>query len=121
MAKQVTISGLVSLPQEEGGQPAPYNLAQTFTYTKKAEFDQAYDGVVTNDPISLGTMSVSGAKLLLVKASIGGCTFRVNGAVLDIPIPVGAFMLYSNPSAGFITSLSVSVTGAASISILALA
>lgn len=121
MAKNVVISGSLALPQEDGGATAPFKLDLNFVYTKKAEYDQVYDGAVTDDPISLATMATSGAKMLLIKSSVGGCTFKVNGGSTAWPVPVGGYLLYANPSAGFITGLTVSVSGAASVSILALA
>ena len=121
MAKTVTVVGKISLPQEEGQTPAPFDIGLNFIYTKKAEFDQVYDGAVADDPISLGSMATGGAKLLMIKSSVGGCTFKLNGGSLAIPISVGSYLLYVNPTAGFITSLSVTVTGAAQVQILALA
>lgn len=121
MAKNVVCSGTLALPQEDGGASAPFKLDFNFVYTKKAEFDQSYDGAVTDDPIGLGTMSTGGAKVLLIKSPVGGCTFKVNGGSTAFPVPVGGEFLYVNPSAGFITDLTISVSGAASVSILALA
>lgn len=121
MAKTVKITGKLSLPQEDGQADAPYNLDLNFVYTKKAEFDLVYDALATDDAVPLGSMGVGGAKLLLIKSSVGGCTFKVNGGSTAFPVPVGGYELYVNPSAGFITTLTVSVTGAAQVQVLALA
>lgn len=121
MAKTVTITGKLALPQEDGGATAPFNLDLNFIYTKKAEFDLVYDALVTDDDIAMGSMATSGAKLVLIKASSNGCTVKINGSALAIPIPVGSYLLYVNQSAGFITGLEISTSAAASVQILALA
>jgi hypothetical protein len=121
MAKIVTISGSVSLPQEDGGAAAPYNLSTNFVYTQKAEFDLVFAAPVSAQAVPLGSLATGGAKLLLVKSSVGGCTFAANGESIQWPIAVGAYFLFINPTAAFITALTVTTTTAATISILALA
>ena len=121
MAKTVNVTGNLQIPNEDGGAPAPFDLKLSFVYTQKVETDLSYSATVTDAPISLGTMATGGAKLVLVKSPVGGCTMKFNGETIAWPILAGGYLLYANPSGGFITAALVSVTGVATVQFLALA
>lgn len=123
MAKTFTVAGSVSLPLEEGQTPAAGNLAQTVTYTKKANFDLVYDEDVTDDPIDFGTLAVAGAKGLLIKCTAGACTVKIDAPGTDgnVPLPLntGGYILYVNPTAGLPSGCHITVADTASIEIAA--
>jgi hypothetical protein len=121
MAKTVTVTGKLQIPNEDGQAPAPFNLDLSFIYTQKVEVDLSYGAAIIDDPVSFGTMGVGGAKMILVKSPVGGCTVKFNGGTIAWPVPAGGYFLYANPSGGFVTAALVTVTGVASVQFLALA
>lgn len=121
MTKTLKISGSLTFPVEEGQTPAPVDLTLSFVFTQTADLDLSYAAVTTDDDVSLGTMSSGGAKLLLIKSSTGGCTIKLNGSSTSLSIGTTGYMLYTSPSGGVVTSLSITTAGAAKIKVLAVA
>jgi len=121
MAKSVVITGKLQIPNEDGQASAPFNLDSTFIYTQKVEVDLSYGAAAADQAVSLGTLAAGGAKVILVKSPVGGCTVKFNGSAIAWPVPAGGYFLYNNPSGGFVTAALVTVTGVATVQFLALA
>jgi hypothetical protein len=121
MSKTLKIAGTLTLPIEDGQAVAPVDLTLQFVFTQSLDIDLSYSVLTTDDPISLGTMATGGAKLLLIKSSVGGCTVKLNGSSDSLSIGITGYLLYTSPSGGVVTELSVTTTGAAKVKILALA
>lgn len=122
MAKTFKVTGTCSIPQEDGQTPATVDLAVNFDFTQQITADLSYTGAAADDAIDLETMASGGAKALLIKSSVGGCTVKINGAATSIPVGAGSgFILIVNPSGSTITAVSVTVTGVAKVKVVALA
>jgi hypothetical protein len=121
MAKTLVITGLFSLPNEDGQPAAPINLAQNIVYTQKASFDLSYDAPVTDDVIDLGTLATGGARGLLIKGISGAATVKFNADTLPWPVSVGSVFLYANAAQGFPTGVKITTTGPAQLTISAVA
>lgn len=121
MAQTLTVTGNFNAPLEDSTATAPVSLNVTFAFTGRADFSRAYSGVVTNDPVSLGTLATPGAKAVLVKCILGTCTITFNGGSDAWPLnAAGGFFLWSNISQGFLTSAAITTPGAATVIFVAL-
>jgi hypothetical protein len=121
MPLPLVITGKLQLPLEEGQQPAPIDLYLNMMFTEKVNEDRVYAAPIANDPVSLGTMASHGARLVLVKSPVGGCTVKFNGAAAAFPVPPGGYFLSADPLGGFITAMAITTTGPAKVTILAVA
>lgn len=120
MAQTMVVTGSVGIPFEDGGTPAPISLAVSVTFTSRADFSRAYAGAVANDPVDLGTLTVPGARGIIVKCNAGSCTVAFQSTSGQAwPLAPGGAFLWANPSAAFPTSAFVTVTGAASVTFIA--
>jgi hypothetical protein len=121
MPLPLVIVGKLQLPLEEGQQPAPIDLSLNMTFTEKVNEDRVYSAAIANDPVSLGTMANGGARFVLVKSPIGGCSVAFNGAATGFPAPPGGYFLWADPLGGFIKAMAITTTGPAKVTILAVA
>lgn len=115
----LTVAGAATAPFEDGGAVAPINLATSLGFTSRADFSRAYAGAVTDDPVSFGTLSVSGAKGVIAKCTGGSCTIKFNGDVTAWPLAPGGYFIWINTAQAFPTSAAVSTSGAATIIFIA--
>jgi hypothetical protein len=118
----MTVAGNFQCPLENTTSTAAVSLAATLTFTSMAEFTRTYSGAISADPVSLGTLSGSGAKAILVKCLSGSVTIEFNSdTATQWPLAAaGGYLLWCNTSQGFITSAAVTTTGAASVVFVAL-
>ena len=123
MSKNFTVDGSVSVPLQDGQTAAPADLTLSFVYTKKAGFDLVYPDAVADDPVTFGSLAVSGAKALLIRCTAGACTVKIDGPAvtgnLPLPLHAGGYLLYANPAAGLPSGCHIRVTTSASLEILA--
>lgn len=120
MAQTFKITGKVELPLEDGQTPGAVSLDTSFTFTQRANQELSFSAAAADVAVNLGTLSVGGAKALLVKSPTGGCVVKLNGSTDAIPVPASnGYILVVNPSAGAITAVTVTVTGVAIVKIIA--
>lgn len=119
MATKLTVAGKASLPLEDGGSIAPIDLALDLTYISDAYFIRDYAGAVTDEAINFGTLTVPGAKAILIKCLSGACTMKFNNGTQAWPLAPGGWMAWSNPSTPFPNAAAITTTGAARVLFLA--
>lgn len=119
MAQTLAVTGRVTAPIEDGQASAPADLSFTVNYTQKANDDLVFADAVTDQAVGLGTLATGGAKAFLFKCTLGSCTIKINGSSVGIPLALGGYLLYANPLAGVLTTLTVTTTGPATLKILA--
>lgn len=120
MAQNFTIAGKLSVPLEDTVVAAPIDLGITFPFGGRADFSRKYDGAITDDAVSLGTLATGGAKGVIVKCIAGSCTVKFNGGSDAWPLSTaGGFFLWVNSAQGFLTAALITTTGAATIVFLA--
>lgn len=120
MAQNFTVTGNLQIPLEDAGSPAPVSLAISFPYVPRADFSRKYDGAVTDDPVNLGTLTVGGAKGVMVKCMAGTCTIKFNGGTDAWPLGAGTgYFLWMNSAQGFLTAALITTTGAATVVFIA--
>lgn len=120
MAQNFTVAGKVMAPFENTTAVAPVDLGVSFAFSGRADFSRQYDGAVTDDPVSLGTLSTGGAKGVMVKCLAGTCTIKFNGGSDAWPLAAGAgYFLWVNSAQGFLTAALITTTGAATVLFLA--
>ena len=121
MSQAAVVAGSLQAPYEDGGSSGSINLAINFPYTQKINDDLVYAAPVTDQAVDFGTMATGGAKLVLIKCSAGSCTVKFNGVSgLQVPIAPGGYYLWFNPATGFVTGITISTTGPATVKVLAL-
>ena len=120
MAQTFTVSGNAKLPLEDSQATAPIDLGVSFPYTAKADFSRKYDAAVTDDPVDLGTLSIPGAKGIIIKCIAGSCTIKFNGGNTAWPLSAaGGPFFWANSSQGFVNAATISTTGAATVIFIA--
>lgn len=120
MALNLAVAGALSIPLEDGGTVAPIDLTVAgLTFTSRADFVRAYTTTTTDDPVDFGTLTVPGAKGLIVKVKSGNCTIKFNGGATAWPLAVGGYFLWINPTAPFPTAATISTTGPCSVVFIA--
>ncbi len=116
MAQNLTVAGAASIPLEDGGTVAPIDLAAVLPFVSRADYVRAYSAAVVDDPVDFGTLTVPGAKGILVKCKTGSCVIKFqNNASLAWPLAPGGYFLWLNPSQAFPTAAFITTTGAASV------
>lgn len=120
MTQTLTVQGALSLPLVDGGTVAPVSLIASLIYTSRADFVKSYVGAISNDPVSLGTLTGPGAKGVIVLVTAGSCTIAFQSNSNEPwPLSVGAYFLWINPSTPFVTSAFITTTGPASVLFIA--
>lgn len=120
MALNLTVAGALAIPLEDGGSVAPIDLTVLgLTFTSRADFVRNYTTTVTDDSVDFGTLTVPGAKGLIVKCKAGACTIKFNGGADAWPLAPGGYFLWINPATPFPTAALISTTGPASVVFIA--
>lgn len=117
MAQTFTVAGAVSIPFIDNTSVAAISLATALGFTSRADFARTYSGLITDDPIDFGTLTVSGAKGVLVVCTAGACTIKFQNSTTGQPWPLspGGYFLWVNTAQPFPTSAFISTTAAASV------
>ena len=121
MPLPLTVAGKLQLPLDEGQAPAPLDFCLNMAFTEKVNEDRVYAGAIADDPVSLGTMTGGGARLVLVKSHAGGCAVAINGGPTKFPVAPGGVFYWANPLGGFVNGLAITTTGPAKVTVLAVA
>lgn len=122
MSQSAVVAGSLQAPYEDGGSSGNISLALNFPYTQKINDDLVFAGPVTDQAVDFGTMDTGGAKLVLIKCPTGSCTIKFNGVSgLQVPLSPGGYYLWFNPATGFVTGITISTTGPATVKVLAVA
>ena len=122
MTQTLTIVGRASFPLEDDpAVAAQIDLALTMGLSQIMSEKLVYDALVTDQAVGLGTLSTGGAKVLIVKCPVGGCTIKLNASTDAIPVAAGlGYICIANPSQGWLTALKISTTGPATVRVVAL-
>jgi len=110
MAQTATITGALNYPADEGATPSAVSLALSLVYSQKLSAQLEYDTPVTDQAVNLGTLSTGGAKITLLKCTLGSCTVKINGSDA-IPLAAGmGYILLANTQQGILSTLTVTTT-----------
>lgn len=120
MAQTLAVAGAASLPFEDGSPSAPVQLATSLGFTSRADFARQYAGTVTDDVVDFGTLTVPGAKGIIVKCTAGSCTIKFQTNVsIAWPLAPGGYFIWINTAQAFPTAAFITTTGAASVVFIA--
>ena len=120
MAQNLTVAGAAAIPLEDGGATAPINLAATLGFTQRADYARSYAGAVVDDPVSLGTLTVPGAKGIIVKCTAGSCVIKFQTVGMNAwPLAPGGYFIWINTAQAFPTAAFITTTGAAAMVFIA--
>ncbi len=116
MAQTLTVAGSAALPLEDGTNVAPIQLAASLGFTSRADFSRSYAGAVTDDPVDFGTLTIPGAKGVIVKCTAGSAVIKFqNNTSIAWPLAPGGFFLWINTAQAFPTAAFITTTGAATV------
>lgn len=120
MAQNLSVAGAASIPLEDGGTPTPVDLTALLGFVSRADYVRSYTGAVTDDPVDFGTLTVPGAKGILVKCKTGACVIKFQGTTMNPwPLAPGGYFLWINTAQAFPTSAFITTVGAASVVFMA--
>ncbi len=121
MSATYTVTGKASHPvDDDPALPASIDLGLTLPYGQIIESVLNFDAPVSDQAVGLGTLATAGAKILFIKCLSGGCSVKTNAGTA-IPLAVGGYLHIVNPTSGWLTGLTVTVTGPARIHVMAAA
>lgn len=121
MAQTATIVGTLNLPAEDGATPSPISLALSLIFAQKTSALLEYDAPVTAQTVDLGTLTSGGAKLLLLKCTMGTLSVSINTSTAIQLTALFGYVLIANTQQGVVTSLTVTTTNPAVLKVEAYA
>lgn len=119
MAQTLTVAGKLAAGFEDGSTTAPIDLAISFTYLNRVDFERDYAAPVTDEVIDFGTLAAAGAKGVLIKCKAGACTIKFDADTYAWPLAPGGYFLWHNPSTPMPKTAKISTTGPAHVVFLA--
>lgn len=120
MAKNFTVAGKLTIPLEEAAVPSQTSLDAAFPYVAQTCFSRKYDIAVVDDGVDLGTLESGGARATFIRCTAGACTIKFNGGADAWPLSAnGGFFLWVNSAQGFLTTATITTSGAATVTFVA--